>query len=798
MSTSFDPTNASSGRASARGWVREAEHRGGLSRYIQVTKDHWRLMLILLGLVVGAALLAVTVSAKDYKAEALLSVSPVSTGDDRFEGINVIRETSVPGRDVETLARLVKTIPVARAAAATEGVGGNPQALLSRVEVSPIGGSFLVSVTATAPTGEEAAALANAFAQGTIAVRSAAFREQVESRIESVNAQLASDVLGEGTRAELNTKLSQLQALRAADDPSLQLETLATVPDSPDSPPLLFVLAIAIVVGGIMAFGGAVAADTASSRVRTEGQLSERFNLAVLARVPKPAAGAAAVADAYRDLAQAIAVSRKDPDAPRSLLFTSAGDNEGCTAAAVEAARTLADAGQRVLLVDADLRQPTIARGFGLMPRTGTGSVLLGEVPLERAIENVPGFRGTLEVVGGDDPESAAAAVSLSPAQVTRLVKAARDRADFVIFDGAPLGTVADAAPVANAVDDVVIVVRRGETELSRLNRLTEVLTRFDVTPSGLCLVDWSQHASDRAAGGSLHRGDKGEGEGRPARPARTRERAPRPRTDDRPARRRAAEPAVEVASARRGEEAASALAEERAAAPAVTRPEAERPRVPEPRPSLRELRQRQEATRADAPAPPPVAAAPADTVRVELPTAARPEVSGPVTEERIAPEPVAVVEPEPVVQTPEPEPVAVEPEPVVEAPEPEPVAVAEPEPAVEPEPVAVVEPEPVVEAPEPEPVVEVPEPEPVAVVEPDPEPVVETPEPEAVAEPEVLTAEERPSDEESEPDAGESVTDADEAEASSSAGNGRPTRGRAPASRTQRNPRRRNPPRGR
>ncbi len=390
MSTSFDPTNASSGRASARGWVREAEHRGGLSRY----------MLILLGLVVGAALLAVTVSAKDYKAEALLSVSPVSTGDDRFEGINVIRETSVPGRDVETLARLVKTIPVARAAAATEGVGGNPQALLSRVEVSPIGGSFLVSVTATAPTGEEAAALANAFAQGTIAVRSAAFREQVESRIESVNAQLASDVLGEGTRAELNTKLSQLQALRAADDPSLQLETLATVPDSPDSPPLLFVLAIAIVVGGIMAFGGAVAADTASSRVRTEGQLSERFNLAVLARVPKPAAGAAAVADAYRDLAQAIAVSRKDPDAPRSLLFTSAGDNEGCTAAAVEAARTLADAGQRVLLVDADLRQPTIARGFGLMPRTGTGSVLLGEVPLERAIENVPGFRGTLEVVG--------------------------------------------------------------------------------------------------------------------------------------------------------------------------------------------------------------------------------------------------------------------------------------------------------------------------------------------------------------------------------------------------------------
>src|SRR5690606_25252878 len=132
--------------------------------------------------------------------------------DPRFEGINVIRVTSVPGRDVETLARLVKTIPVARAAAATDGVGGDPQALLARITVAPVGGSFLVSVTAAAPTGEEAAALANAFAQGTIAVRSAAFREQVESRIDSVNAQLASDVLGAGTRAQLNARLDQLQA----------------------------------------------------------------------------------------------------------------------------------------------------------------------------------------------------------------------------------------------------------------------------------------------------------------------------------------------------------------------------------------------------------------------------------------------------------------------------------------------------------------------------------------------------------------------------------------------------------
>ncbi|MCC6832416.1 MAG: hypothetical protein IT200_13805 [Thermoleophilia bacterium] len=783
MSTSFDSMQAASGRPQARSWVREAEHRGGLSRYVQVTKDHWRLMLILVGLVLGAALLAVAVSSKEYKAEALLSVSPVSTDDPRFEGINVIRVTSVPGRDVETLARLVKTIPVARAAAATDGVGGDPAVLLSRITVSPVGGSFLVSVTASAPTGEEAAALANAFAQGTIAVRSAAFREQVEGRIDAVNAQLSSSALGAGTREQLNTRLDQLQALRASDDPSIQLETLATVPESPDAPPLPLIIAIALVVGGIVAFAGAVAVDTASSRVRTEGQLSERFNLPVLARVPKPAAGQAALADAYRDLAQSIAVSRRDPDRPRALLFTSAGDDEGCTTAAVEAARTLADAGQRVLLVDADLRQPTIARGFNLTPRYGTGSVLLGDIPLERAVQDVPGFRGALGVIGGDDPDSAAAAVSLSPAQVTRMVNAATGHADFVIFDGAPLGTVADAAPVANAVDDVVIVVRRGETELSRLNRLTEVLLRYDVAPSGLCLVDWSQHASERAAGGSLHRGSKGEEDRlpRPARPSRERVRA---RDEERPRRREPA--AAEAGAARRGQEAAAAPVAERPAsppAPARPAPEASAAEADPSRPSLRELRQQIEEARAadqareeaaQVVAPAPVAPAVAETP--EPAAAAAEDASQRVTQVTALRD--AVTRPEPEVSADEPEPVAVE--------ESEPAAVEEPEPAAveEPEPVAVEEPEPVAEAEAP-------------AAEPEPE-AAPAAEPEASEDPEATDDDAGDADEDDGDDADEDDPGAQDA-ASGAAGNGaagRVSGARSrPASRTARNPRRRKTP---
>ncbi len=500
-SNGVNPQGSASG-GFERGWVRDPESGGGLRRYIAIARDQWRLMLVLIAFVVGAAILAVTLSSKSYDAEALLSVSPVSSNDTRFDGISVIRETSVPGRDVETLARLVKTIPVARVAADAEGVSGSPQALLSKVVVSPIGGSFLVSVSATGDNPESAAAVANAFANGTVAVRSAQFREQVENQIDSVSGQLANGVdLPAAARSQLNERLAQLQALRGANDPSVQLGGQATAPDAPSSPGLRLVIAIALVVGAIVAFGGAVAVDTASSRVRTEGQLTERFNLPILARVPKARAGAASsTADSYRDLAQSIAVLRRDPHRLSSLLFTSAGDGESRTVTAIETARTLADAGLRVLLVDADLRQPSIADALGLTPEHGTGSVMLGRVRLEDAMIDVPTVRGTLKVLCGSDTDSAAAVVAISSAIIGQLLDSTATWADFVVFDAAPLGTVGDALPIATTVNDVIVVVERGETELAALGRLSDLLMRYEIVPRGLCLVGWGRRSRSREA----------------------------------------------------------------------------------------------------------------------------------------------------------------------------------------------------------------------------------------------------------------------------------------------------------
>ncbi len=151
-----------------------------------------------------------------------------------------------------------------------------------------------------------------------------------------------------------------------------------------------------------------------------------------------------------------------------------------------------------MLLIDADLRQPAIHRILGIDAPYGAGSVMMGRVRLEEAAVAVPGVRGTLEVLSGHDPDSVAAAVAMSPASVDALLTAGAAWADFIIFDGAPLGTVSDAVPVATTVDDVIVVVRRGEAELTRLARLADVLVRNDVVPRGLCLVDWPRRSSAR------------------------------------------------------------------------------------------------------------------------------------------------------------------------------------------------------------------------------------------------------------------------------------------------------------
>jgi receptor protein-tyrosine kinase len=172
----------------------------------------------------------------------------------------------------------------------------------------------------------------------------------------------------------------------------------------------------------------------------------------------------------------------------RAYLMTGSSPAEGKTTSAIGLAAALAHGGSRVILIEADLRRPTIAQTLDLELEYGTEDVILGRVELPEAL-TVAEFDGwALRVLAVRRP-GAGHADRLSPSVARRLITEARSMADFVVIDSPPLTDVSDALPLANLADEVLIVARMGVSKLGKLARLHDMLVSQGTRPSGLVLV---------------------------------------------------------------------------------------------------------------------------------------------------------------------------------------------------------------------------------------------------------------------------------------------------------------------
>ena len=173
--------------------------------------------------------------------------------------------------------------------------------------------------------------------------------------------------------------------------------------------------------------------------------------LVALAAPESPAAGQ------YRVLWQRVV--RLAASRPlRVLAVTSAGRREGRTTTAANLALTAAADGRAVLLVEADLRHPALARLLGLVPRPGAGDVLEGRADLAEAVARL----GPLAVLAAGEARDPGAALR-GPAAADL---AARLRADWelVILDAPPALAFADGDRLAGDADAALLVVRAGRT----------------------------------------------------------------------------------------------------------------------------------------------------------------------------------------------------------------------------------------------------------------------------------------------------------------------------------------------
>jgi len=476
-------------------WLRPPGEQTGLGYYIAVLRERWLLIAAAVLLCLGAAGLYLATADKVYEAEAQLLVTPAGSDDTLLASLGVIRATSDPTRDVQTAAEFVTTVDVADRVQQELGTEGSGSSLVGDVTAEPVGQSAIVAITAQASSAQAAADRANAFADATVATRTAALHDRIDHLIEQINAG-ASAITAQGEQS-LKDETARLELLRNGPDPTISVENEATPPNGATSPKPKLTLAAALVGGLVIGIAAAFAAQTLDPRLRREEQLRAHYQLPILTRVPGqrsqvnmpllPTVLTPPTREAYRALRANIVAAHWRTTLSQAVLVTGSSPSEGKTTTAINLAASLSMTGAETILIEADLRRPSIGAAFGISPERGVVSTLLDNASVSESIVHTD-FFGPLKLLLADRRGGWTSEL-FSPGAAERLIREAKEIADFVVIDSPPLTAVIDALPLAQQADDVVIVVRPGVTRLDKLRELAELLEANGVDPLGFAVV---------------------------------------------------------------------------------------------------------------------------------------------------------------------------------------------------------------------------------------------------------------------------------------------------------------------
>ena len=264
----------------------------------------------------------------------------------------------------------------------------------------------------------------------------------------------------------------------------------AEVPRSQASPRVRFNLALGLMLGLLAGLGLAFLAERLDPRIQTNEEVRDMTEAPVIATVPLRRSRrsfdrgkrlfepGSAEQEAMRRLPAHFA---RHPI--KTILVTSAGAQEGKTTVVANAAAVLARAGNNVVAVDADVREPALHAAFGLPGTMGLLDVLRGGVPLESAIQSVEPGRLSVLTTGAIRGEAHELLGSRQMATVLAELEAAFDA---VIVDSPPFLPLSDTAIMAGAVRQVLVVISRGQSRRDAVGRMFNELARIEANVVGV------------------------------------------------------------------------------------------------------------------------------------------------------------------------------------------------------------------------------------------------------------------------------------------------------------------------
>jgi capsular exopolysaccharide synthesis family protein len=303
--------------------------------------------------------------------------------------------------------------------------------------------------------------------------------------------------IADAAAAELVELVPTLESLPNGQKSAVRLAGVspAEIPKAPVSPKPVRNLALALAIGLLLGAALAAARHSLDTSVKSLEEIEETSGEPALGSVPYDASVNRAPiiggqqthghrAEAYRK----IRTSLQFVDVDRThkvLLVTSSVPAEGKSVTACNLALSLAEAGRRVLLIDADLRRPRAGRYLGLPSGAGLTSVLLNKSTHEAAVQSW-GLTPFWVLATGAIPPNPSE--MLGSQHMHKLLDELRAEYDVIIVDAPPVLPVADALAIAPACDGAILVVRYGKTRRDQLAQTTAALRKAEVDVLGTVL----------------------------------------------------------------------------------------------------------------------------------------------------------------------------------------------------------------------------------------------------------------------------------------------------------------------
>jgi capsular exopolysaccharide synthesis family protein len=191
------------------------------------------------------------------------------------------------------------------------------------------------------------------------------------------------------------------------------------------------------------------------------------------------------MAESYRALRTSLLLTSLGGP-PKVILVTSALPQEGKTTTSINTAIVLAQKGTRVLLIDADLRRPSIHKTLGMGPKTGLSNVLTGNATLQQAVARSNILPALFVLTAGTPPPNPAELLASS--NMRDILAELREQYDHIIVDTPPTLSVTDAVVMSTRADAVVLVIRSGQTTKQALRRARDLLMQVNARVAGVLL----------------------------------------------------------------------------------------------------------------------------------------------------------------------------------------------------------------------------------------------------------------------------------------------------------------------